>query len=250
MKHKFKAMQPAPYLYPLNYPHSWIIILPICLLLTLTLSSCAVAKVVTFAEATRIAQGGAFDAQTYVDGKWPEVYSTIIENAVELSTVLGAIQTDGKGLAKKATLKQVADEFGLTTEGEAHVFMVKGRGTVTAVDSESRTGTMEISLENYSGPIKVKVFIGPRLPSDETAVRDAVGFIKFGDFKEQTEFGKVSRELNKRVLNEVLANLAVADLPGQTVSFSGVFTIRTFNQTGDINVSEIFVTPVQIETGG
>lgn len=250
MKHKFKAMQPPSSPNPLNYPQFWIIMLPLYLIVMITLSSCAVAKVVTIAEATRIAEGGAFDAASFVESKWPEVSSTIIENAVELSSVLGAIQTDTNNLAKKTNLKQVADELGLTTVGAAHVFMVKGRGTVTAVDAESRNGTMEISLENYSGPIKVKIFIGPRLPSDETAVRDSVGFIQFGDFKEQTEFGKVARELNRRVLDQVLANLDPATLPGQTIAFSGAFTIRTFNEPGDINVSEIIITPVQIEVGG
>lgn len=228
----------------------WIIMLPLYLLLMAMLSSCAVARVVTIAEATRIAEGSVFDAESFVESKWSEVSSTIIESGVELSSVLGAIQTNPKGLATKANLKQVAGEFGLTTEGEAHVFMVKGQGTVTAVDTESRNGTIEVSLENYSGPIKVKVFIGPRLPSDETAVRDAVGFIQFGDFKEQTEFGKVSRELNKRVLNEVLANLDTTNLGGQPVSFRGAFTIRTFNAPGDIDVSEILITPVQLEVGG
>jgi predicted lipoprotein len=250
MKHKFKEIWPQVDPAPVNHPHFWIITLLVYLLLMVTLSSCAVVKVVTFAEATRIAEGGAFDAKSYVESKWPEVSSTIIENAVELSSVLNAIQIDANGLAKKANLKQVADKFGLTTVGEAHVFMVKGQGTVTAVDTESRTGTIEITLENYSGPIKVKVFSGPRLPSDETAVRDAVGFIQFGDFKEQTEYGKVARELNKRVLDEVLANLATADLLGQTVSLRGVFTIRTFNKPGDININEILITPVQIEVGG
>lgn len=250
MKYNFKEMQARTDSNPVSSSHFRIITLPVYLLLMITLSSCAVAKVVTIEEATRIAEGGAFDAESFVESKWLEVSSTIIENAVELSSVLGAIQTDANGLATKANLKQVAGELGLTTVGEAHVFMVKGQGTVTAVDAESRNGTIEISLENYSGPIKVKVFIGPRLPSDETAVRDAVGFIQFGDFKEQTEFGKVGRELNSRVLDEVLANLATTNLQGQTVSFRGAFTIRTFNEPGDINVKEIIITPVQIEVGG
>jgi predicted lipoprotein len=96
----------------------------------------------------------------------------------------------------------------------------------------------------------VNFLIGPRLPSDETSVRDAVGFIKFGDFREQTEFGKVARELNQRVIQDVLDGLDRENLAGKSVSFYGAFTIRTFNAPGDIDVSEIVVAPVQLEVGG
>lgn len=212
-----------------------------------TLSAC---NVVTIAEATRIAEGGAFDAVSFVETQWPAVTATILENSVDLATVLAAIKTDPSGLATKADLQQVAAEYGLTTEGEAHVFMVKGQGTVTAVDTESSTGTMQVTPDGYSGPLKVTFLIGPRIPSDETSVRDAVGFIKFGDFKEQTEFGKVARELNKRVIQEVFEGLDRDNLAGKTVSFYGAFTVRTFNAPGDIDVSEILVTPIQLEVGG
>ena len=55
-------------------------------------------------------------------------------------------------------------------------------GKVIAVDDKSRVGTLTLELDGYDGPITVKLYIGPRIPSDETAVRDAVGFINFGDF--------------------------------------------------------------------
>lgn len=206
--------------------------------------------VITTAEATAIAQGSAFDAETFAAAKWSEVLAAIENNSVDLAEVLAAIQTDGNGLAKKDNLAQVASQFGLTTVGEAHGFMVKGKGTVTAVDAESRTGTITIGVDGYNGPIVVKFYLGPRIPSDETAVRDAVGFIEFGDFREQTEYGKVARELNKRVINDVLANLDKDKLMGQSISFSGAFLIRTFNEPGDINVSEIVITPVQLTVGG
>ncbi|HRV95473.1 MAG TPA: DUF2291 domain-containing protein [Anaerolineae bacterium] len=217
------------------------------LLALIWLAGCTV---VTTAEATAIAQGGAFDAETFAAAKWPEVVTAIEDNSVELADVLSAIQIDSNGLAKKDNLSQVASEFGLTTVGEAHGFMVKGSGVVTAVDTEARAGTMTVEVAGYDGPIVVKLYLGPRMPSDETAVRDAVGFIHFGDFKEQTEYGKVSRELNKRVLDEVVGGLDTENLVGQSISFNGVFLIRTFNEPGDINVSEIVITPVQLTVGG
>jgi predicted lipoprotein len=218
--------------------------------LLLGIAALSACTVVTTAEATRIAEGGAFDAESFVETKWPEVISTVLEKSVELPTVLAAIKTDSNGLTTKDNLQQVATQYGLTTVGEAHVFMVKGRGAVTAVDTESSTGMMEVALEGYDGPIKVKFLIGPRIPNDETSVRDAVGFIKFGDFREQTEYGKVARELNKRVIRDVFEGLDRESLTGKSVSFYGVFTIRTFNLPGDIDASGIVVTPVQLEVGG
>lgn len=218
--------------------------------LMIGLSSCSVAKVITIEEATRIAEEGAFDAESYVERTWPSVSNTIVEESVELSTLLDAMETDADGRATKENLQQVADEFGVTTAGQAHVFMVKGRGEVTGVDTESTRGTIEVALDGYDGPIEVKVYIGPRIPSDDSSVRDAVGFIDFGDFRDQTEYGKVARELNQRVIREVLEGLDREGLVGISVTFHGAFTIRTFNAPGDIDVSEISVTPVQLQVGG
>jgi predicted lipoprotein len=94
----------------------------------------------------------------------------------------------------------------------------------------------------------VLLYIGKRIPSDETSVRDAVGFITFGDFKEQTEFGKAASEINKRVLSTVLGSIDRDNLVGRTISFKGAFTIRTFNLI-QIDVKEIRIVPVEIELG-
>lgn len=230
--------------------HTRPIVLLLSAMLIFALSACSVAKVVPIPEATRIAQGGAFDAASFVEARWPDIVSTILERSVELSTVLGAIEPDSSRLATKENLQQVASQYGLTTEGQAQVFMIKGRGVITAANTESSRGTMEIALEDYNGPIKVTILIGPRLPSDESSVRDSVGFIRFGDFREQTEFGQVARQLNQRVAQDVLADLDRENLVGKNVFFYGAFTIRTFNAPGDIDVSEIIVTPVQLEVGG
>ncbi|MCC9075642.1 DUF2291 domain-containing protein [Litorilinea aerophila] len=213
-------------------------------------SACRPYTVVTFAEATRIAEGEAFDANSFVESRWPEVVSTILERSADLSTVLSAIEVNANGQATKENLQQVASQYGLTTEGQAHVFMVKGQGVVTAVDTESSRGMMEVALQGYEGPLKVKILIGPRLPSDETSVRDAVGFIQFGDFRDQTEFGKVARELNSRIIRDVLGGLDRETLMGKHVTFYGAFTIRTQNIPGDIDVSEIFIVPIQLEVEG
>jgi len=125
---------------------------------------------------------------------------------------------------------------------------VKGRGTIVNVNAETSLGTVEVALDGYDGPVKLLLYIGARIPSDDTSVRDAVGFITFGDFKEQTEYGKVASEINKRILSQTLGSLDRDNLVGKTISFKGAFNIRTFNLV-QIDVSEIRIVPVEIELG-
>ena len=205
--------------------------------------------VVTIESAEEAVQGETFDPAVYVDDIWEEQLVPAFEaNSVDLATILSKIETDSDGTTPKDSLAPIAKEYGLITVGEAHVYMVKGSGTITAVNTESSTGTVEVQLDGYQGPIKVLLYIGTRIPSDETSVRDAVGFISFGDFKEQTEYGKAASEINKRVISDVLGDIDKDNLIGKTIRFSGAFGIRTFNLL-QIQMNEIRVVPMIIQLG-
>ncbi|MBI9048831.1 MAG: DUF2291 domain-containing protein [Anaerolineaceae bacterium] len=204
--------------------------------------------VVKIEDAEKAVQDEAFDPVTFVDDIWESrMIPAFEENSIELSSILSKIQLNDDGTASKESLVELTEEYGLITEGEAHVYMVKGTGVVTSVNAESSQGKAEITIDGYDGPIKVNVYIGTRIPSDDTSIRDAVGFIKFGDFKEQTEFGKVASELNKRVVQN-LGPIDHENLVGKTISFEGGFTIRTFNLI-TINLENIYITPTEIDLG-
>jgi predicted lipoprotein len=205
--------------------------------------------VVRIEDVEKAAKSEAFDPPAYVDSIWDsKLIPAFEQKAVELSKILTEIQPDTDGTAPKETLVGIAKKYGLITVGEAHAYMVKGSGKIVGVNAETSLGTVEVVLDDYSGPIKVLLYIGTRIPSDETSVRDAVGFISFGDFKEQTEYGKVTSEINKRVLTQVLGSLDKSNLMGKTISFQGAFTIRTFNLI-QIDLKEIKVVPIQIKLG-
>lgn len=185
----------------------------------------------------------AFDAPAFVDGIWEsEIVPTVQRDAVDLAVVLGAFEVAADGQADKEQLIDVAEEYGSITDGEAHVYLVRGAGTVTAIDAR---GLMTVQLDGYDGPVEVVVFMGTRIPSDETSVRDAVGFIEFGDFKEQTEYGKVASEINRRIVRDVIAPLADAELVGKQITFLGAMGIRTFNLV-QIDLSAVRIVPVEI----
>ncbi len=225
------------------------IVIGVTTLLSLILAGRYGFTVVSIQEAEDTVQSEAFDPVTYVDGIWEsKLLPTFNEKAVELDKVLSEMAPDASGTAPKDDLIDVAHQYGLITVGEAHVYMVQGSGTIVSVDAETSLGTAEVALDGYDGPIKVLLYIGTRIPSDDTSVRDAVGFISFGDFKEQTEYGKAAAEINKRVLATVLSGLDKDNLVGKTVSFKGAFNIRTFNLI-KIDVGEIKIVPVEIKLG-
>ena len=188
-----------------------------------------------------------FDPKAFVDGIWEsKLIPTIKEKAVDLSLVLGKIKPDDSGFTSIDSLIPITKNYGLITVGEAHVYMVKGKGKVVNVNTKTSIGILELLLDGYTGPIKIKFYIGPRIPSDDSSVRDAVGFINFGDFREQTEYGKVGLEINKRSMSQVNLPPDKDTLQGKTINFYGVFTIRTFNLT-KIDMEEIKIVPIQID---
>jgi predicted lipoprotein len=206
-----------------------------CLLIGL-LAACTI---VPIEEMEQLQQSETFDPVTYVDGIWEsQVVPAIVEKAQELPAVLAAIQTN---------LTQAGEQYATISQSGALNFVVKGQGTVAAVDTESRNGTAVLEIDGYDGPVVIVMQIGPLVRGD--GVRDGVGFIEFGDFKEQTEFGQVSKELNQRVADNVLSGLDLNALVGKQVSFDGVFTIRTTNQT-NIDLSEVVITPVVLNVEG
>ncbi len=203
--------------------------------------------VVSIQQVEEMKIGEKFDPKAFVDGIWEsKLIPTINEKAVDLSLVLGKIKPDDSGFASIDSLIPITNNYGLITVGEAHAYIVKGQGKVVDVNTKTSIGTLELMLDGYTGPIKVKFYIGARIPSDESSVRDAVGFINFGDFKEQTEYGKVGLEINKRSMFQVNLPPDKDSLQGKTISFHGVFTIRTFNLT-KIDMNEIKIVPIQID---
>jgi len=225
------------------------IILIIAGLLFLSLAGRYGFTIVSIEEAEQTELSEEFDPVAYVNSIWDtEMIPTFNEKAVDLSKILSEIEPEENGTAAKDDLVAIANKYGLITVGEAHVYLVKGSGRIVDVDNETSLGTAEVQLAGYEGPITTLFYVSTRIPSDETSVRDAVGFISFGDFKEQTEYGKAASEINKHVLTTVLEGVERDNLIGKTVNFKGAFTIRTFNLV-QIDVNEIRIVPVEFVLG-
>jgi predicted lipoprotein len=167
------------------------------------------------------ASGGsaARDPKTYVTDNWAsKIVPTVHDKAVDVTTVAAAIEQD-----LDAGGKQYGHQAGT---GSPYAFMVKGAGTVTDLDTSVPTGPMTVEVPRQGGkPLKIIVATGPVIAG--TAVRDAVGFIAFGDFTNQIDYAEVANQINDKVRTDVIAKVDPAGLRGKKVAFHGAFSALT-----------------------
>jgi len=166
-----------------------------CLLMSCLFVSCVPWTVVPIDDDFQ--QSQALDPAAYVDSIWDSrLLPTVNDNAVELPTVLSQMP----GVA-------------------GHSFLVKGQGRVLSLDTSSRSGRLLLDLAPYDGEADAALLVGPVILG--TALRDAVGFIEFTDFVNQLQYADVANELNNRVISDVVGELVLASLPGNTITFLG-----------------------------
>lgn len=193
--------------------------------------------VVNTQEQSAVVESEKFDRAAYVDEIWEsKLLPAVREDSTELPIVLDAI---AENLEKSG-------EYAKISVSGAYNYRVRGTGIVEAVDISSKNGVATIKLDNYDGDIQVFLNIGPKISGE--SIRDGAGFIEFGDFKDQTEYGQVSKELNKRVGEEIFEEFNWAEMTGKKISFGGMFTILTTNQT-KINLETVTISPVYVEEG-
>lgn len=199
---------------------------------TFTLSGCKIIKTLD-PEAKKAEAAGQTDEArmaVYAQENWE-------------SGVLPAIQThlvplsDLRGLLAQG-LDVAGEAHGLRPEGEANPynFAVSGSGTVIEANTESRAAKMKVDTD-ADGQADVIVQLGPIIRG--TALRDAMPFIVFTNFRDQIEFAKLAGALNK--LAHEGNSWPEGDLAGKTVSFEGVFTLRAVT-----DVPEIVPTMLQV----
>jgi len=180
----------------------------------------------------RAASSQQFNADAYVDSIWQnKVVPTMLERAVDLSTVLAALDADVEA-AKK--------QYSSGDTGGATHFIVKGTGRVSRAESRTQNRSISLVLQNYQGRAEVAIQVGPVFRG--TALRDAVGFIQFNQFVNQLQFADVGNKLNDRVATAVVKDFDLETAQGKQVSFYGAFTL------GDR--AKIVITPVKLEAGG
>lgn len=93
---------------------------------------------------------------------------------------------------------QEAESTDAVSAPQQETAFIRISGTVISVDDSKKAATMTVQTKSYGD---VTVQIGPIVRGN--AIRDAASFIHFDDFKNQVQFARLSKELNKKALQGI-----------------------------------------------
>ncbi|MFI6738847.1 DUF2291 family protein [Nonomuraea sp. NPDC050451] len=190
-------------------PIRWIIVAAFAALVVLMAVSTEYRTAETAAAAApKKFDPAAFGAQNYEAKIVPAVKSA----AVDLPVLLDALAADKDAASQKYGKRQGTGPY---------TFAVKVTGEAGAVKS----GLLPVTVKGLPDGTRVSVQIGPAI--NGTALRDAVGFITFGQFTNQVEYADAATALNNQLRDKLLKGLDATALDGKQISVTGAFTLLT-----------------------
>jgi predicted lipoprotein len=170
------------------------------------------------------AQRQKFDPARYgADTYQSKVVPAIEQSATTLPELFAALTADKEAAGQRYGHRQGSGPFSFAVKGEGVAGTI--RGTLLPVTVIGLPGTTTVSIQ-----------VGPAI--NGTALRDAAGFITFGQFLNQVEYADAATALNNEMRAALLAGLDPAALNGKKVSFTGAFSFLT--------PAVITITPVAI----
>ncbi len=212
--------------------------LALVLAAALPLAGCKVVSIagVLAAEAPRF-DGAAYAAELWESRALPHFSDSAHPAAEVLSAIIADLPAAGTKYGYRAG------------EGSPWSFIVSGTGAVTAKNTESRAGTLELSVAGVAAPVTLQ--IGPVIRG--TAIRDALPFVSFKDFTNQIEYADAGKALTALALAGFTGNVESIAV-GDSVDFLGAISMAgstrfrpaclAFSMAGASD--KILVTPVSI----
>jgi predicted lipoprotein len=165
----------------------------------------------------------------FADKVWDsKVLPLIQEKAQDIAMIVQEIRVDPAAAGEK---------YGRRESTNPYSYMVKGRGKVLEVHTESQAGTLVLEVSGLTE--KIALQIGPVVRG--TALRDATGAAPFDQFTNQLDYADVAKEMNKRGVKAAFANVDPSSLADKTITFLGAFTFDPRSK------GLILVTPVKVE---
>ncbi|MEV0388465.1 DUF2291 domain-containing protein [Nonomuraea sp. NPDC050643] len=190
-------------------PARWIAAAAIALLIVLMAVSTEYRTAETAAAAApKRFDPAAFGAQNYQAKVVPAIQAA----AVDLPVLLKALAGDKDAAGQKYGKRQGTGPY---------TFAVKGTGTA----GKARSALLPVTVEGLPDGTRVSLQIGPAI--NGTALRDAAGFITFGQFTNQVEYADAATALNNEMRGRLLGGLDAAALDGKEITFTGAFTLLT-----------------------
>ncbi len=199
------------------------------MVIIMTTVSCQIATIRSLEEDEEAKRG--FVAADYVADIWEDPYlSTIHENAIEFTEILSQID---------ANENKAIEDHGNRSGTGAYSFITFGEAKVLETQTESRIGFMTLDFAPYDGQADASMAIGPVIRGRDTSPRDAVGFIQFNDFTNQTEFAQITDAIKDRLLEGVISQIDLETIQGKTINFYGTFMLS--------NRDDIEIVPISLE---
>ena len=165
----------------------------------------------------------AFDPDAFGQREFPRIRDFVLGKAVSAPQLAEELATD----------KNAAVEAYGTIAGAFPVLTVSLAGVV----GEGKSGIYTVAVDGMPEGTGIRVQTGPAI--NGTELRDIVGDIEFGAFKNQIEYQNAGAGINRAMSAEVLADVDRTALTGKTVLVAGAFTM--------INPKNWLVTPVRLE---
>ncbi|MFD1539334.1 DUF2291 family protein [Nonomuraea guangzhouensis] len=176
------------------------------------------------ADSASAAAPKTFDPATFgAENYEAKVVPAIQKSAVELPVLLKAITADKDAAGAKYGKRQGTSPYN---------FAVKATG----VAGEARSGLLPVTVDGLPDGTRVSIQIGPAI--NGTALRDAAGYITFGQFVNQVEYADAATALNNQMRQKLLTGLDAAALKGKKIAFTGAFSLLT--------PATVTITPVAI----
>ncbi|MBB3458567.1 putative lipoprotein [Rhizobium sp. BK313] len=193
----------------------------VAVILAAALPGCKIIKTPTAEEKAAQAAKSAFDPAAKVDAIWQsQAVPDLEKRAGDLKTVMRAVASnpDEAGAKFGNPRKQSTSPW---------TYAVKLTGKVVAADTATRAATLDVDVDG-DGKADAKVQIGPAIRG--TALRDALDFVDFNEFKNQIEWAQFGKAFNEKANTSFLAALPRDGLTGKTVDVTGAFPLPTSGQ--------------------
>jgi predicted lipoprotein len=190
-------------------------------MLAAALPGCKIIKTPTPEEKAAEAAKNAFDPATKVEAIWqPQVVPYFEKRAGDFKAVaqLAASSPDQAGAKYGNPRKQNSSPW---------TYAVKLSGKIVAADTASRAATLDVDVDG-DGKADAKVQIGPAIRG--TALRDALDFLDFNEFRNQIEWAQFGKAFNEKANTSFLAVLPRDGLTGKTVNVTGAFPLPASGQ--------------------
>ncbi len=153
----------------------------------------------------------ANSSEKYLASHWTSMMDEVVANTVDFSHLLEEANDD---------LAAVADQY---CTGSGKNFTVSARVLIKDANTKSKAAYLVAELTNFKTDYVLHLQIGPIFKG--TALRDSLSCIQFSDFDNQMDWSDLSSQIASKIEADVLARLDFENIIGQTITFTGCFTL-------------------------